>query len=67
MEIKFMSASDLVAMRSWIMDIYNSGKISIEISTEQFNRLNTQLKEIDEELLKRVMKNESSGAMVFGR
>lgn len=59
MEIKYMSVSELVALRGWIMDIYNSGKISIDINTEQVNKLNAKLKEIDEELLDRVIRTES--------
>lgn len=59
MEIKYMSVSELVALRGWIMDIYNSGKISIDVNTEQVNKLNFKLKEIDEELLDRVIRTES--------
>lgn len=57
MNVKVMTEIELVLLRGWISEIYNSGRGFAPVSQQQLLGLRTKLVELDTELLERVLED----------
>lgn len=57
MNVKVMTEIELVLLRGWMSEVYNSGRGFAPVSKEQLLKLGTKLTELDEELLERVLED----------
>ncbi|MFA5048774.1 MAG: hypothetical protein WC516_07145 [Patescibacteria group bacterium] len=55
MKIQAMTEIELVLLRNWMCEIYNTGKGFVGVSQSQLIALHKKLEELDTELLKRVL------------
>ena len=59
--INRMTVSDLVALRGWAYEVYNSGKTFAKVDKNMLNDMLKTLVEIDEELFRRI----KAGPQIF--
>lgn len=57
MNVKVMTEIELVLLRGWMSEIYNSGRGFVTINKEQLLKLGAKLSELDAELLERVLED----------
>lgn len=64
MKVQSMTEIELVLLRNWMCEIYNSGRGFINLKSDQLVGLRKKLEELDAELLDRVLNEKTIGTFV---